>query len=95
MRCCHDWRRGYLQRLAGYWLEDCARNAAPGRLREAYDYWHALWLREYSDKPREAWDSIDKNISRRIQRLEEELAIPDAQRLFAKSPSSATVAPHR
>lgn len=95
VKLCHDWRRGYLQRLAGYWLEECARTNAPTRLRETYEYWRALWLREYSAKPREAWDSIDKNISRRIQKLEEELSIPDAQRLFAKPSTSATVAPAR
>ena len=95
VKLCHDWRSGYLQRLAGYWLEDCARNVAPARLSETYDYWRELWLREYASKPREHWDTIDKNVSRRIQKLEEELAIPDAQRLFANSQPSATVAPRR
>lgn len=95
VKLCHDWRIGYLQRETGRLLEECARTAAPARLRESYTYWRELWLREYAGKPREAWDTIDKNISQRIQKMEEELSIPDTQRLFAKSSSSATVAPHR
>ncbi|MFA6561256.1 MAG: hypothetical protein WCV00_05055 [Verrucomicrobiia bacterium] len=91
VKLCQDWRRGYLQRLAGYWLEDCARNVAPSRLRETYDYWRQLWLREYAGKPREHWDTIDRNISRRMVKLEEELSIPEPQRLFPKPPPSATV----
>lgn len=95
VKLCHDWRRGYLQRLAGYWLEDCARQVAPSRLRETYDYWRQLWLREYNTKPREHWDTIDRNVSRRIQKLEEELFIADTQRLFPKSQPSVSVPPRR
>jgi hypothetical protein len=95
VKLCKDWRRGYLQRLAGYWLEDCARNIAPARLRETYNYWRDLWLREHHTKPREHWDTIDRNLARRITKLEEELSIPDTQRLFPKSQPSATVAPNR
>jgi hypothetical protein len=95
VKLCHDWRIGYLQRQAGYWLEECARTAAPSRLRETYDYWRELWVREYAAKPRDAWDTIDRNVSRRIQKLEDELSIPEPQRLFAKSQSSASVAPRR
>jgi hypothetical protein len=92
VKLCNDWHLGYLQRLAGYWLEECAREKAPHRLREAYDYWRELWQREYSQKPRSQWDSIDKNLSRRIRKLEEDLAVPESQRLFPKSESSASVA---
>ncbi|MBI5685835.1 MAG: hypothetical protein HZC54_12245 [Verrucomicrobia bacterium] len=95
VQLCQDWRRGYLQRLAGYWLEDCARNVAPSRLRETYDYWRQLWLREYAGKPREHWDTIDRNVSRRIMKLEEELSIPDLQRLFPKPQPSVSVPPRR
>ena len=91
---CKGWQLGYLQRLAGYWLEECARGSNSARMREAYDYWRHLWLREYNQKPREQWDTIDKNLSRRITKFEDDLAIPDSERLFTKIKTSDTVAPH-
>jgi len=90
---CQSWQRDYLQRLAGYWLEECAREKDPARLREAYHYWRDLWRRDYAARPREQWDTIDKNLSRRIQKLEEDLAVPDAERLFPKATPSASVPP--
>jgi len=95
VKLCHDWRQGYLQRLAGYWLEDCARNVAPSRLPETYAYWRELWLREYAGKPTDHWDTIDRNISRRIQKIEEELRISESQRLFPKPQPSVTVPTRR
>jgi len=88
---CQSWQRDYLQRLAGYWLEECAREKNPARLREAYDYWRDLWRREYAARAREHWDTIDRNISRRITKLEDDLSVPEAERLFAKPTPSATV----
>ncbi|MBI5396350.1 MAG: hypothetical protein HZA91_13725 [Verrucomicrobia bacterium] len=88
---CQSWQRDYLQRLAGYWLEECAREKNPARLREAYDYWRDLWRREYSQRPREHWDTIDKNLSKRIQKLEADLAVPESERLFPKPQPSATI----
>lgn len=90
---CQSWQRDYLQRLAGYWLEECAREKAPGRLREAYHYWRDLWRREYAQRPRAQWDTIDKNLSRRIHKLEDDLDVPAAERLFPKTAPSASVPP--
>jgi len=95
VKLCTDWRMDYLRRLAGYWLEQCAREKNPARLREAYDYWRDLWLKEHAKHPREQWSTIDKNIANRIQRLEHELAVPDAERIFPKTRPSASVVPAR
>ncbi|MCX7826604.1 MAG: hypothetical protein N2689_13740 [Verrucomicrobiae bacterium] len=95
VKLCKDWRIDYLRRLAGYWLEECAREVAPARLREAYDYWRDLWFKEHASHPPEQWDTIDKNIANRIQKLENELAVPDSERIFPKNKPSASVPPAR
>ncbi|GAB4249291.1 MAG: hypothetical protein OHK005_16030 [Candidatus Methylacidiphilales bacterium] len=64
----------YLQRFVGYALQKA------GRTREAYDYFRDLWKkRDPADLP-VRWERVE----RELRKLEDELNLPDDQRLFPK-----------
>jgi tetratricopeptide (TPR) repeat protein len=64
------------ERFAGYALENA------GRPQEAYDYWIRLW--RSSDEHPEVGPRQWPKIRERIQKLENELNIPDDKRLFPR-----------
>ena len=75
----------YLERFVGYDLETGGDKAG------AYAWWKDLWRSapDHADKVR-AWDKVED----RIRRLENELKVPDADRLFpAGSPRQAYAPP--
>jgi hypothetical protein len=58
-------------------LEQC------GDLRRAYGHWRALWLQDHA-KVDQLWSVIE----RELRRLEDQLALPDDQRVFPKGPTT-------
>jgi tetratricopeptide (TPR) repeat protein len=64
----------YLDRFVGYALQKA------GRPQEAYDYFKELWNKRAPEDLPVRWERVE----RELRKLEEELNLPDDQRLFPK-----------
>jgi hypothetical protein len=63
----------FITRLYGYSLEAC------GKKHEAYRWWKFLWTRD-RDRPAQLWEAVE----REGRRLENELKIPQDERVFTE-----------